>query len=692
MKKIIILTILFFSLNCLYSQTDKENQTIEDLIEDISANSDEELDYSTLYDDLSFFLTQPLDLNAATKEDLEKLQFLNELQIQNILNYILKNGKMLTIYELQLIDGFEKEDILRVLPFVTVDAKREQAKLDLKKAMKYGQNEVFLRTQFVTQQQSGYIPIPDSILVDNPNKNRYLGNKYKYYVKYKYHYKNMLQWGFTMEKDPGEEFFKGTQKQGFDYYSAHLQIDNYKFVKRLVVGDYQVQFGQGLVLWPGMSSGKSSYPLNIKKKPQGIKKYSSADENLFMRGAGTIVKLGKFEVAGFYSTKKIDANITATDTIGDIEMVEISSLEITGYHTTPNEIADKHAIRETVFGGNLTYRGNKFKTGITMVGYNFGADLNKDIKPYNQFEFSGSQNFNASFDYHFTVQDINIFGEAAVSQNGATAYLNGALIPLHPQISLAVVQRYYDKEYQAYYGGAFSEGGKVENEQGFYIGTEIYPYKRWKISAYFDTYTFPWLKSRQNAPSTGFDYFVETDYNPNRHISMYIKFKREIKAENSSFDDVQIQYLEDVDKISLRYNISFELTDWLTLKNRVEYASYQKGNLLETGYMLYQDIKFVPAKIPLTLYFRYGIFDAPYNARMYAYENDILYAFSIPGYYYKGFRTYLTLNYDITNKITIWLRYGQFSYSDRDVISAGALTEIQGNTKSEIKAQLRIKL
>jgi len=692
MKKYIIVFVLFINLNLVFSQNINENQTIEDLIEDISANSDEELDYSTLYDDLNFFLTQPLNLNIATIEDFEKLQFLNELQIQNILSYIEKNGKMLTIYELQLIDGFEKEDIQRILPFVTIDVKREQAELNLIKALKYGQNEIFLRTQFVTQQQTGYIPIADSILAENPDKNRYLGNEYKYYVKYKYHYKNRLQWGVTMEKDPGEEFFKGTQKNGFDYYSAHLQIEDIGIVKRLVVGDFQLQFGQGLVLWTGMSSGKSSYPLNIKKKPQGIKKYSGADENLFMRGAGTIVKFGKLEVAGFYSSKMIDANVTTTDTIDNIEIQDISSLEITGYHTTPNEVADKDAISETIFGGNLTYRGSKVKTGLTMVGYNFGANLNKDIKPYNQFEFSGSQNFNASFDYHFTVQDINIFGEAAISQNGATAYLNGALIPLHPQISLAILHRFYEKDYQAYYGGAFSEGGKVSNEQGFYIGTEIYPYKKWKISTYFDTYKFPWLKARQNSPSMGYDFFIQTDFTLNRKVNMYWRFKRETKSENSTYDDVQIQYIEDVNKISLRYNLSYELTDWLTLKNRIEYASYQKADLLETGYMMYQDIKITPIKYPLTIYLRYGIFDAPYNARMYAYENDILYAFSIPGYYYQGFRAYVTINYDITDKITFWLRYGQFTYSDRDIISEGSLTEINGSTKTEVKAQLRIKL
>lgn len=692
MKRIFLIISLIIVYSTSYSQIETDNQTIEDLIEDISANSDEELDYSTLYDDLNFYLNEPLNLNEATREDLEKLQFVNELQIQGILNYIEKYGKMLTIYEIQLIEGFEKEDIKRILPFVTVKSEKEQTPFVLKKALTYGTHDVFLRTQFVVEEQKGYISIPDSILDLEPNKNRYLGNKYKYYVKYKYHYKNQIHWGITMEKDQGEEFFTGTQENGFDFYSAHLQLEDIWKIKRLVVGDYSVQFGQGLIAWTGMTMGKSSYTLNIKKKPQGIKKYSSVDENLFLRGGASIFKFGKLEIAGFYSQKMIDANLTTPiDSLDDEQLLQISSLQITGYHTTPNEVADKDAISETVYGGNLTYREEKFKAGLTFIGYEFGAELNKNPRPYNQFDFQGTSNINASLDYHFILKEINIFGEAAISQNGGKAIINGALIPLAPQISLAAIHRYYEKDFQAYYGGAFAEGSKIANEQGIYIGAEIYPYKRWKISTYFDSYSFNWLTSRANAPFSGHDFLCQVNYNPTRKVSMEMKFKREIKPENTS-DDVSIKFLENVDKWSIRYNISYKLTDFLTLKNRVEFANYQKAELKESGYMLYQDVKFTPIKIPLTLYFRYGIFDAPYNARMYAYENDILYAFSIPGYYYQGFRTYVTVKYEFGERISVWLRYGQFSYSDRNVISEGAMTEIQGNTKSEIKAQIRIKL
>ena len=73
---------------------------------------------------------------------------------------------------------------------------------------------------------------------------------------------------------------------------------------------------------------------------------------------------------------------------------------------------------------------------------------------------------------------------------------------------------------------------------------------------------------------------------------------------------------------------------------------------------------------------------------MYAYENDVLYSYSIPVFYDKGFRYYVNFNYNINNKITIWLRWAQTVYKDKTTIGSG-LDEITGNKKSELKMQVR---
>lgn len=110
------------------------------------------------------------------------------------------------------------------------------------------------------------------------------------------------------------------------------------------------------------------------------------------------------------------------------------------------------------------------------------------------------------------------------------------------------------------------------------------------------------------------------------------------------------------------------------------------------GTLLLLDVFYHPASIPLKLSCRYALFNTDnYSSRLYAYENDVLYASSMPAYYGKGFRTYLLVKYSPARWLDAWLRLSLTCYADRNIISSG-LEEIKGNKVPEIKFQLRIKL
>ncbi|MBU8891749.1 MAG: helix-hairpin-helix domain-containing protein [Bacteroidales bacterium] len=680
----LVLFSLFLSVNTLAQKV----PTLEDLIEDIAGNTDAEIDYTSLYEDLNHYLNNPLNLNTATQEDLEKLQILNDFQVKSLLDYIKQKGQMLSIYELQLVYGFTLNDITKILPFVTILGIQADARFKIKNALKYGNHQVFLRGQEVLEEQVGYSPISDSALLESPNS-RYLGSSYKLYTKYKYNYKNKIYWGFTAEKDAGEEFFAGTNKNGFDFYSAHLQVNDIGIIKTITLGDFQAKFGQGLVLWSDMGLGKTPYVLNIRKKAQGLKKYSSTNENIFMRGAGTTISVKNFDITTFYSNKKIDANIQDST---ENDIASVSSFQNTGYHSVPSEIIDKDAIGEQIIGGNITYNHNRFKVGLTGVNYKYSSDLLKDTTPENQFKFQGDENTNIGLDYKFGFGDFSFFGEEAISANGGKAFLNGILVNLAPQVSFSAMHRHYDKNYQANFANAFAEASGSSNESGLYFGLELHPIKHWQVTAYFDTYQFPWIKTGIDAPSNGYDWFIQTDYAPARNLSMYLRLKNEEKLVNKNADS-GIDELTNQNNFKIRFHISYRINDQISLKNRVETATFKEGSEKpDYGYMIYQDIFYDFANIPLSFNMRFAVFETDsYDARIYAYESDILYAFSIPAYYSKGSRTYFNLKYSLGDYMDIWLRYAQTYYSDTNEISSG-LTQINGNTKSEIKVQLRIRL
>ena len=477
------------------------------------------------------------------------------------------------------------------------------------------------------------------MLNENPNQ-RYLGNRAKIFTRYAFNYRDAVKFGITADKDPGEEFFKGTQANGFDFYSAYVAVKNIGIVKSLVIGDFQAQFGQGLCLWTGLGMGKSSNAIDVKKYAQSIKPYASANESGFLRGIGTTIGLKNIEFSMFYSYKNADANVGEMDSLTQ-ENLYITSVQETGYHRTPNELADKNSLKETLFGSNVTYKRNNFKIGATAYRTIFNTAFIKDVQLYNQFEFQGKENTNYGLNYNYLVYPFNFFGEFAASQNGGLAYLGGLQTNLDPRFSFSMIYRNYQKEYQNLKSIAFGENSRNANETGIFTGIDIGLAPKWTVTAYVDFFSFPWLKYRTDAPSNGEEYLIKLNYEPSRKVEIYLQYRNKNKVINAS-GPLIIKYPDNTKKQNLRFNISYIVSDEISLKNRIEFINYQLGNNYNhNGFLIYQDISYKPENLAVRLSARYALFDTDtYEERLYAYESDVLYAFSIPAYYYKGTKAF----------------------------------------------------
>jgi hypothetical protein len=302
----------------------------------------------------------------------------------------------------------------------------------------------------------------------------YLGSADRIFARYTFQYNNNVSFAIAGEKDAGEEFKIGGNKidsiplndgtyknraeyrqtKGFDFYTGHIAIRNIKFIKTLVIGDYQATFGQGLTLWQGFAFGKSASPMGIKRYGAGIKPYRSFDENRFFRGVAGTFKLKRFEVTGLASYKKIDANATIADTLdsGEIDVVGISSLEISGLHNTNSLMQDKGSIEQTIFGGNVAYNHRSLHIGATVQNMNLSAELVKTPSLYNQFDFQGKSNFVGGVDYNYVFRNANFFGEYSMSANGGKAFCQGLILALDPKLTFIAHYRNFEKNFQNLYG------------------------------------------------------------------------------------------------------------------------------------------------------------------------------------------------------------------------------------------------
>jgi len=686
----IYILIFLLTTSLAGQQRSQEEQTIiEGLIEEIAQNTDLDVDYTLLYEDLLLLEEDPININNASITDLQMLHFLTEFQIRSLIMYVQQYGPFLSIYELQLVEGFDQNVIRLLIPFILV-GEAEGKQEPLLQSINKGKHQVILRADRIVEEQQGYAPISDSAYNFNPNS-RYLGSPLKGIIRYRFHYKTKIYWGVTAEKDAGEEFFAGSNTRGFDYYSAHLLVNDIGRIKTLAIGDYHLRFGQGLTLWSGVSYGKTPDVMNIRKRQYGITKYSSTDENRFLRGAATTVSFNNLDLTAFYSRKKIDANINYGDTLNN-EIENVTSFQVTGYHSIPSEVTDEDAISESIAGGNLSYGKDNFHLGLTLVNYQFGEALIPNERPYNQFDFNGKSNTNIGFDYRLGWNKVNLFGEVSHSLGYGIAYLNGVLLKMHSLVSFSFLHRQYQKDYFPFYSQAFAENSTNKNEQGLYMGTQIQPLKHLKVSAYVDAFKFPWLKYNVDAPSNGSDYMVRIDYNPLETLELYFHLKEESKPRNKSPVLPSLNEIVDTKLTKLRFHLAYWILPQLQLRSRIELSRFwMEDKPTENGYLVFQDVLFRPEELPVSISFRYAMFDADsWDARIYAYEHDLLYAFSIPAFHLNGIRTYLLVKYSPLESMDLWFRLAQTYYSQVESIGSG-LNEIPGKTKTEVKVQMQLK-
>lgn len=700
MRQAVLIFIFTFCLLQSWAQNDQNvdrGNIIEQRIEQIAeAAEDENLDYTTLFEQLSIFLDFPLNLNTATVDDLYGLGLLTNDQILRFLDYRKEYGQLFSLYELAFIDGWDQATAELILPFVEVSLNEKRDKITLKKLRDYGKHEIVVRWQRILEDQVGYAPISDEELADRPNA-RYLGSPDKVFARYRYRYDDRISFGMTAEKDNGEEFFRGSQSNGFDFYSGHVYLKDFGVVKQLAVGDYQAQFGQGLTFWSGLGfNRKSSFTVSTAQAGRNITPYTSINENLFLRGGAVTLNHGKFDFTAFYSGKNIDGNLADFEPADSTDILDpqvlITSFQESGFHRTANEIADKDAIFQEHYGGHLRYKTTNFQLGVTAAHMQLDGLINRNSNFYSQFRFAGTENTTVGADYLLRVENFLFFGETAQSANGGIATMNGVNIEMNPRLLVNITQRYYEKDFQGVASVGFGEGTLVENESGIYFGVEFRPFKRWKINAYIDQFKFPWLRFQTDAPSSGYDFFGQLEYQASGRTNIYLRYRDRLRQMNTREDVEGADFLVDNPRKNLRLNFSHRATNQIRLRSRVELTEYQRGEEpTSRGFMAYQDVIWDINNLPLRIAARYALFDTEtFDSRIYAYENDVLYFFSIPAYAGRGTRAYILIKYDLGRNTDIWLRLAQTYFTDRQVVGSG-LEEIDGNTRTELKFQVRYK-
>ncbi|MDX1651035.1 MAG: hypothetical protein R3277_00975 [Brumimicrobium sp.] len=691
MNKYLILVLFIFLAGGIFSQTKNEiiQQRIEFIAEELET---EDISLEDVFLNLSYYYDHPLNLNAATKEELEQLLLLTDIQINNLLLHIEQHGKLISIYELQALKYWDMFTIENVLPFVKVDDKLDKLQISFRELLKEGKTELYLRWIRGLEEKQGYRDVPEEVLEES--NSYYYGSPDRLYSRLRFYYRTNISVGVTMEKDAGEEFFGKTQPYGFDFYSAHAFYKGGKFLRKVAIGDYQMQVGQGVAFWTGYAFNKTADAVAVKKNARGLRQYTSVDETRFLRGAGVELGWKNFSLTTWASHKGIDGSLQPIDTLSGEDVLLASSFNLTGFHRTNSEIERKHSVMETILGANFKYETRNLQVGLSGVNQRYSIPLERDYRPYNQFEFKGSELTNLSVDYSYVLRNVNFFGEIArCSSSGSVAMIQSAVIALDPKASLSVLYRNYPKDYHTFYNAGFAESSRAINEEGFFIGSNFKLSDAWTINAYGDIFRFPWLAFRVDAPSEGHEFLGQVTYSPNRNLEVYARVREQMREQNLRDFEGNMRPIEEVLQRNYRLNLNYKISEAFRWKSRIEFVTYDRpSEERQTGFVIMQDLLFKPKNLPVDIAFRYAIFNTDsFDARIYAFESNIQNVFSIPAYFNDGSRAYILLRYSFLRRFDLWIRYAAFVYSNENLLGSGS-EEIEGNTRSEIGVQLRIQL
>lgn len=665
MKRILTFVFIGWAWQSVIAQR-VENSLIENLTEIISENSEEEPDTEELIEIWQFYLDNPIDINSDCTDNLRQLRFLSEFQIESIEKFKSENGAVLSIYELLSVDGFSRELLENLQAFLIFGKGSE-----ISGSHRRARSELFLRSQRIAEKAKGY-----------KNGGSYLGQPEKYYLRYK-RTSDRLNFGITAEKDPGEVFFRSPNKGGFDYYSVFANFDVNKGKHRIYAGDFIARAGQGLVIWQGFASGKSAEVSQIYRSNQGIRSYSSADENRFLRGLAGEIKFRDASIFVFHSRKKIDANLEELD-----GKTVFTSFQTSGFHRTAAEIADKNSVTEDISGLLFAFQKKNISVGLTAVHTFFDKPKMLEGKAYQLYLFEGDKSTNTGFNYKWSAKKIFLFGETAYSINGGLANLHGVMLKPADRLELSMLYRNFGKKYNCLYGQAFSESSAINDEQGFYIGAKLFPVAKITISAYHDFFRYQWLKYQTVSPSLGSETLIHVNYFP--IPSMKISFRYFMEQKEGRIKNNQLFYSATHSSQKGRLNLEIEINEQWSIRSRAEYSVYSDSEKKQ-GLLLLQDLKYKSGVLPFSFQMRFAWFDTEsYNCRLYAYENDLLYNFSIPALSGKGVRSYFNAKYSLSSSVDFWIKLARTQYFNQNSIGTG-LEEIIGDQKTELKFQMRYR-
>lgn len=631
----------------------QETGTEETVLEHLSQASEDPLpEEDGSLPDIEALRKHRLNLNQASQKDLLHLPGVSPWQAWQLLQYRKAFGDLLDVAELQAVPGWHPDMIRSLLPLVDIHSERRPLPL-VKERLAKGEHMLLFRFSATRTR--------DALGAYAEGREDWAGMPMAMLLRYRFQFRDLLQWGITMEKDAGERWFPGKWFRGPDFLSVHLAIRSIGPMRALLLGDYQVNLGQGLVQWQGMAALMGNGAGSVFRKGQGLRAHRGTDEARFFRGVATEWGWRKTGLILFGSLARRDATFVEEDTVGG---GAVSAIRWSGLHRTASERAGLGQLRIGSYGSSLYWDNGRWRVSWNLVGHWFDKNLQPAQAPHQLAGLSGRSWLNQGLHYQGNWGRVFLFGEVAATRRGAMAFQQGLLVTPSREVELALLVRHFSPRYRALQASAFAQQSAPANESGLYLGMTFRPYAAWQVDCWVDMARFPWLRYRVDAPSVRVDHALGLSWKPQKMLILTQRASWSHRSQNMPIPGRPMplpapQYL-----FHYRFQVEYHPDRALRLIQRVDLTRAEAASGKSHGAMVSLDLNWQPPRQPLSYAARISWFDTDdYATRVYQMERDVLYLNSMAAFYRRGTRLYILVDLQMGAAWTAWVKWSWLIYA-----------------------------
>ncbi len=602
------------------------------------------------------------NINSVTSEELEELGFLSFAQINSFFEYKKEFGDFVSMYELQAIPSWNGA--------VTKQLMKWYSQLSLSDGSSSRSNTMSQQQLVFRMGRSGSSTMLEHSFLKGLKQTLFYRNNNHLNTSF----------GLSAEKDAGE-------KNILDFTSGYIQKEHLSIFRKIILGDYLVTMGQGLIHWQGYAFGRGSNILSIMRQSQQIKPHTGTEENRFFRGMAYEISKRNTSLYWFMSKKGLDANIMF-DSVSRKKWV--SSLQLTGLHRTDAEIEDRKSLK--AFHTGLIIK-HQFKSGHIAVNGMYTMlqiPIQKRSMPYNAYSIKGNQLYNIGSDFIISTKWGTCFGEVAVDKELSTGALLGLLKNLNRKVDIGLQWRNIYKSYNAFSPNIIAHHSGANNERGIYVGINFKLNNRNRLETFIDQYIHPFPVFSANGPQRGLAHALTYTITPTKKWEIYIRLIEKRKIENVQSALSKSHLLSAHQSFQLRIHAGFHINESVELRVRNDLFSKKNdaGKHLH-GWLTFTELIIHPVLQPYNISIRTTYFNTDgFDASIYSLERDLPHYYAMRSFFNRGNSSYLLFQTRVTKQIHF---AGKWIIEKKYFPSANATSHFNAIVQSEWRVQATIK-